>query len=383
MLQVPQWKVGFRGEVVGRDALPTLLPAWEDLCRRSIEDNVYYAPRYARALLDSVEKDKSIGFAVAWGDGRLVAMLPIERPRLLTPLLQPACRAWQTKYTFSCTPLLDRFRAAEAADALLDVLASISGGAWVIPTVNTAGEACNAIRAALARRGLPWVMLHEFQRASLEAGGTFDEHMEHHVSSKRRKDLARNRRRLEKLGRVEHEIHSVGEGLDHAVSAFLEIEARGWKGKRGTALACNDATREFARAAFTGDESGSACRADVLTLNRVPIAVSLIALAGGTGFTVKGAYDERYRDCSAGLLLELELIRSFLAGNWASRLDAATAGAHVIDDLWPGRVEVADLAFSLSPRGAALCLSAFRAFEETKASMKAVFKRGLRRLGRS
>ena len=132
MLQVPGWDLGLRGEVLGRDALPTLLPAWQDLCGRIAEDNVYYSPRYARALLESVERDKNVGVAVVWDQSRLVALLPFTRPTLRIPVLQPAARAWQTKYTFSCMPLLDRVRKAEAAAVLLDVLASISRGEWMI-----------------------------------------------------------------------------------------------------------------------------------------------------------------------------------------------------------------------------------------------------------
>jgi hypothetical protein len=195
------------------------------------------------------------------------------------------------------------------------------------------------------------------------------------VSSNRRKGLARNRRRLEELGKVGHECHCFGEGLDRAVSAFLKIEAGGWKGKQGTALACDEKTRKFALDAFTGDEANSICRADVLTLNRAPIAVSLIALAGRTGFTVKGCYDEAYRSYSAGLLLEIEVIHGFLSGNWASRLDSATAGTHVIDSLWQGRIDVADLIFSLSPRYPELRLSALQISDRTRMSIKVGIKR--------
>src|SRR4051794_13896568 len=108
MLQVPTWKLGLRGEVLGRDALPMLLPAWDDLCRRSVEDNVYYSPRYARALLESVAKDERIAFAVVWGDMRLVALLPVTLPQFAIPAVRPQGRAWHTKYTFSCMPLLDK-----------------------------------------------------------------------------------------------------------------------------------------------------------------------------------------------------------------------------------------------------------------------------------
>jgi len=380
MLQVPGWKPGLRGEVLGRDALPMLLPAWEDLCGRSVEDTVYYSPRYARALLESVERDKNVGFAVVWDGMQLAAMLPYTSSKFAIPLLRPAGGAWQSKFTFSCTPLLDKVRKTEVAGVLLDVLASIHQGEWIIPTVNTQGEACQAMVAALGRRRLPWVFLNRFQRAILEAGSTFDEHMKRRVPADRRKGLARNRRRLEQLGQVGHEAHCSGEGLDRAVAAFLKIEASGWKGKRGTALACDEQSRKFATDAFTGREQNSICRADVLTLNGTPIAVSLITIAGRTGFAVKACYDDTYRSYGAGLLLETEVIRGFLSGDWADRLDAATAGAHVLDSLWAAHIAVADLMFSLSPRCPELRLFALKASEQLRSKIRAEINRSLIRL---
>lgn len=371
-----------RGEILGRDALPKLLPAWEDLCERCVDDNVYYSPRYALALLETVESDKDVRFAIVWDETRLVAMLPFTSLKFAIPLLRPARRAWQSQYTFSCMPLLDKLRKTEAAGILVDVLASISPGEWIIPTLNTKDEACQAIIASLQQRAAPWVFLDRFERATLEAGRTFDEHMKSHVSSKRRRDLARVRRRFEELGEVGHESHCFGEGLDRAVSAFLEIEASGWKGKRRTALACNEKSRKFATKVFTGRNADSICRADVLTLDGAPVAVSLSTLAGRTGFTVKGAYDEAYRRYRVGLLLEIEVIRSFLSENWAGRLDSATPGAHVIEQLWPGRVEVADLIFSLSPRYPDLRLSGLRRSEQIRRYVRTWMKRGVRLLRR-
>jgi hypothetical protein len=201
--------------------------------------------------------------------------------------------------------------------------------------------------------------------------------MKSHVAAKRRKDIARNRRRLAELGPVEHETHCRGDALDRAVVAFLQIEASGWKGKRGTALACDERTRRFAIDAFAGAAGNSICRADVLTLSGVPIAVSLIALMGRTGFTVKCSYDEAYRSYSPGLLLETEVIRSFLSGDWADRLDSATAGTHVIDSLWPGRIEVADLVFSVAPRAARLRLSALQFSEHMRSNIRGTAKQSL------
>jgi len=95
---------------------------------------------------------------------------------------------------------------------------------------------------------------------------------------------------------------------------------------------------------------------------------------------VKGTYDEAYQTYSAGLLLEVEIIRSFLTERWAGRLDAATAGAHVLDSLWPGRTEVADLMFTLAPRLAPLRLSALARAVHAKRAAKTAVKALLARV---
>jgi hypothetical protein len=381
MLQVPDWKMQLRGEVLGPDALPGLVPAWEDLCARAIEDNVYYSPRYARVLIDTVEHRESLRFAVIWKHEQLMALLPFTRSTIETPFLGAVPRAWQTKYTFSCTPVFDRSCATDAAAALIKLLGTIKEGEWYIPVVNTHGAACRAMIEALDKDDRPWKFYNTFHRATLECAGSFKEHIQTHLSSKRRRDLARNRRRLEEVGRIAHETYRSGANLTRAVEAFLQIEASGWKGKRGTALASRAETKQFALGVFDGCAAGSICRADVLTLDERPIAVSLIVFAGGTGFTVKCTYDEAYRTYSAGLLLEVEVIRSFLTERWACRLDAATAGAHVIDSLWPGRTEVADLMFTLAPRRARLRLSALARSTHVKHAAKNALKALVARVG--
>ncbi len=377
MLQMINRVHPLTSEILTHEGMQALLPAWQALCERSVEDNVYYSPRYASALLETVELDANVRFAVVREGERLMALLPFSTCKFALPRLQPGASAWESKYTFSCTPLLDKERPRQAAAALLNVLAFVNEGEWILPAVNTAGAACRSLLAAIEERGAQWLILNQFERAKLESGCTFDEHMKCNVSSKRRRELARNRRGLEALGMVRHEVHCSGEGLERAIAAFLEMEARGWKGKRGTALACDDQTRQFALRAFTGESTNSICRADVLNLSGQPIAVSLTAFANRTGFTVKCTYDEDYRRYSAGLLLEVEVIRSFLEEKWARHLDSATAGAHVIDALWPGRTEVGDLMFSLSPRYSLTRLSALKTADQARQSTKITLKRYL------
>jgi CelD/BcsL family acetyltransferase involved in cellulose biosynthesis len=353
-----------RGELIGIDELPGIRPHWEDLCARVVEENVYYTPRYLRALLDNLPRE-DVGIAVVWQGQRLVALLPVVLSSFSLSPLAPS-EAWCTPYTFSCTPLLDRELARDAAEALLDLLARSRGSEWHFRTLNVDGPACRALAAVLREAGIAFDFSANFERAALTRDLGFEDYLGKHLPARRRKDLQRNRRRLEALGPVAHLSYSRGEELDRAVEAFLSIEASGWKGAQGTALASEPHTSRFAQQAFA--DGGS--RVDLLTLSGVAIAASVVVFAGRVGFTVKCAYDERYRSHSAGLLLELEVIRSFFEEGWADRLDAATAGAHVIDELWPARIHVADLLLSFASAQPELRVAALKGWNDIKREVR-------------
>lgn len=360
---------GFTAELLTSDAVQRIAPFWEDLCTRVIEDNVYYTPGYARALLDNLP-DAEVLLAVVWHQSRLVALLPVVvDASSLTPLAPS--RAWKTLYTFNCTPLLDASLVEEAADALVGLLAETGGSEWHVPELNRDGKACKAITDALSRAEIPFDFCKEFARASLEQGPSFSQYLSEHMPARRRRDLLRNRRRLDGLGTVEHLICTEGQRLEHGVAAFLRLEAGGWKGTQGTALANAPKTNRFAWQAFGGDRS----RVDLLTLNSEPIAASIALVAGRVGFTVKCAYDERYRSYSPGLLLELEVMRGFFEERWADRLDAATAGEHVIDGIWNGSTRVASLVVSFSAIQPALRVAALKRWYDLRRNVKIALRR--------
>ena len=371
-------ETGLTIEICDVIAMQADIAAWEDLCGRAVEDNVYATPHYALALLDTLARRDAVKFVTVREGDRLVGLLPVVTSPVAVPGLRARGHAWVTDYTFSATPLLDRSCATDAAAALVRGLRKLGGGEWVIPTINVEGPAGRALIDALESQRVPWTLRAGFERASLAIGQSFDDLMTAQIGAKRRRELARNRRRLEELGEVRHEVHTSGEGLARAIAAFLELEASGWKGERGTALACRPETRAFAERVFAG-HGGVRCRADLLLLNGKPIAAGMIVMTGNTGFTVKGAYDEAYAKFSAGLLLEVEVLKSFLSDKWASRLDAATAGEHVIDRLWPDRVKVADLVFSLAAHVPALRLKAHLRVLDAKQAVKDRIKRLLGR----
>ncbi len=362
-------------KMIGREGFEALRDALQALCERCAEDNAYFAPDYLAALLETVASDTKVSFLTCWSDTALVGLLPIVRTRLTLAGLSPSGRALQTQYNYSCTPLVDRDHVDDVVAAMIDALAQISRGEWVLPTINVDGAVGKALLRHCAAKGRPARFIELFERATLVRDGRFESHLDQHVTKELRKNLARRRRRLEELGTVTHQIHESGPGLARAVESFLAIEQSGWKGERGTAMAASPATAALARKGFATGRT----RADLLLLNNRPIAAVMSIYSGQTGFTVKMAYDDEFAKFSASRLLELEILRSFLESGKARMMDSSTDGPHMIDDFWPGRTKVGTLVFSLASVAADRRLTLYLAMLKAKAALKAKAKVLLRR----
>jgi CelD/BcsL family acetyltransferase involved in cellulose biosynthesis len=136
---------------------------------------------------------------------------------------------------------------------------------------------------------------------------------EREVSSKFLANLRRRMRRLEEQGAISYRrVDGTGEGGAAAVEAFLDqflaLEAAGWKGRRGTAIAKDPATAGFYRGlARAGAREGwLALRA--LELGGRPVAMHLGLLHRGVYSLPKPAYDEALAACSPGQLLLREVL---------------------------------------------------------------------------
>jgi hypothetical protein len=362
---------GLKTRVLDGEELLALGDEWEELVDHALEENAYYCRHYCRALLAHIEKRPVHSIAI-WKDDRLIALLPFVTTRGHWAGVTKVNIAWTTPYTTTSIPLIDQRNVGEAIDALLMAMGDPSMGSniWILPEQALEGSVNKALTAGMSANGHLSQPFGVFDRAVLERRGTFEDHMKDHVSKKRRKDLRRNRKRLDELGEVTWTAHSGGSALNDAVDAFLRIEASGWKGERGTALDCDEATRAFAKQAF-GDQGQSAItRADVLSLDGQAIAINLTLQTGRTGFTIKCAFDEAYRGQSAGLLLEEEMIRGVLEGDWTDQLDSATAPGHLISSFWNETVQIGDLLVDAKPNAGHFRFRALSFLEATRRALR-------------
>lgn len=128
------------------------------------------------------------------------------------------------------------------------------------------------------------------------------------TSPRFRQNLRRRARRLQELGAVAVRRCDGTDEVDDALSDFLALEASGWKGKGGTAIARDPAlVRFYARIARdAAARGGLAIRA--LTLDGRPVAIHLGLVHRGAYLLPKTAYDESLSQVSPGQLLQREVL---------------------------------------------------------------------------
>ncbi|HEX8665811.1 MAG TPA: GNAT family N-acetyltransferase [Beijerinckiaceae bacterium] len=358
------------GEVVDFAALRGSGPAYDALLVGALHANPFHGRSVVEAHAAAGLLPERLRFLAARDGGHLDALLPFV-PNGTFLGFRRAHRAW-TPLHFSVdgTPLLT----AAGAVALAEAMAA-AGPLWRLPLVAVDGGAGRALMAACAERGFATEVLSSFDRPILEwRSGGYEAYARAHLSRSRRKALVRQWRRLHEAGRAAVASFADGEGLRHAVESFLTLEARGWKGRRGTALASRPASAALARALFTSSEGPVRGRADVLTLDGRPIAASLALVSRGTAYLLKTAHDETLRELSPGVLLEDAILRAFLEEGFAQKLDSASLPGGVLDDLYAGRERIADLAVATDAGISPAALEAIAAQERRRTAALAALK---------
>jgi hypothetical protein len=124
------------------------------------------------------------------------------------------------------------------------------------------------------------------------------------------------------------------------VDAFLALEAHGWKGREGSALASNPATEAWARTIIAGARDAGRLDMRMLQQNTVPLAMLINFLTPPGGFSFKTAYTEDAARFSPGVLLQQANLALLHRADIAW-VDSCAAPDHpMIDSIWRERREL-------------------------------------------
>ncbi len=136
------------------------------------------------------------------------------------------------------------------------------------------------------------------------------EQYESGMSSRRLSDLRRARRRLKKNGEVSFRIFSPASDQAPALlQEFMEVEHRSWKGENQSSLLSRPVLARFFSEYTLRSAQKGVLRMAFLYVDRKPVAGLLGVEEFNRFWVLKIGYDQRYANCSPGILVMHEVIK--------------------------------------------------------------------------
>jgi hypothetical protein len=337
--------------------------AWLDLTTRSLERNVFYEPAFVEAAGLHLPLGRFVSFVTIWTrkpedtlmqnrkSEELVGFFPVFWPR--RGWIPHQMKGWHTPFSPMGTPLVDAGYAYDVLGAYMEWLAKRGPRcvSLLFPMIDEHGPFATVLEKVVEDTGRTLHRQAQHQRAAFTNKATA-QHELTTSSSKRTRELARQKRRLEEQGTISMERVFESKSIRDAFEHFLALEASGWKGRNQSALLQDPATSSFSRAFVRTLARQGHCRIDLMRLNEKIIAVGILVESGTQSWYWKTAYDEDYARYSPGVQLTIELTRRQKARTSMARTDSCAIENHpMIDMIWDDRISIADWVISTHPGG--------------------------------
>ena len=330
----------------------------EFLSHRAMEPNIFFSARLLAPAMPRVE-DKQVRFALIRDDNglrsrlRLLMPFTVERPGFSVGA--SIIRTWANPFGPLGTPLLDAEEAAETIDNLFEVLAlpqTKLPSVLVLPDIRLTGRFAQLAKAVAIARDLPVATTDTFRRPMLESFLDGESYLKEALSSHHVREMRRQWRNLEKLGKLAYNVARQPEEVRLRMEEFLALEAKGWKGKKRSALINDRYRAAFAREAITNLAEVDAVRIHTIDLDGRAIASIVVFLMAGEAYTWKTAYDESLGRYSPGKLLIMKLTDWHLDDANILRTDSCAVPDHpIMSRFWEEREDMGSLVIGLTRNG--------------------------------
>ena len=315
---------------------PAFLIAWQKLVEGAAEPNPFFEPWFLTASFNHLDPNNTHTLLTHWSQEQLTGLMPLAQPTRYYGYPMPHLATWLHTNAFCGVPLVrSGYEQQFWRDALHHLDRNSRRALFLhcaqLPADGPVNRALDTVLAQTKRRA---VTVDTAQRAMLSSQLSPEEYLKQNLSSKRRKELRRQRKRLEEAGALSFERCDDGSGIDQWIAEFLALEASGWKGDARSALGCDARTQAFFTHALNRAARFGRLERLTLRLDGAPIAMLANFLAPPGLFGFKTAFDERYARFSPGLLLQLEnldlLTRPGI--DWAD--SCAVQGHSMIERIW-------------------------------------------------
>lgn len=329
--------------------------AWISLAESSATPNAFLHPSFVLPAVRHLPHADRVRLLVAgpsedqWN--ALALVVPGSRWRRL-PL--PALATWVHDQQGLATPLLRGTDPKSAAAALVTAIRQQAPHATLIGLDEQLGEGTTitAIEHAMAEAGWRRTAWRTTERAA------WIRNSEPYLSLGESARLRYKRRRLERIkGPLEVLDCSGVNKAEMGARTLLQLEAAGWKGRAGTAMAQRPGEASMLLEVARGAAQNGLLRCLILTAGATPVAAQLDLVAGDTWFHWKTAYDETHSAFSPGRLLLTHILERFNDEKLQCWDSCAMPDHPVLDRLLPHRRPIVEVAATRGPLSLAVVRS--------------------------
>jgi hypothetical protein len=349
------------------EQLEAHVSAWEALAAAALEPNIFFEPWLLLPALKAYGRGSRLRFLLLFAPDPsrlrqrlLCGFFPLERRAHCHGLPCPCLRMWRHPHCYLATPLL---RTGYARDCLTAFFAWLATDRHSAPLLSLdlipAEGPWHRLLSDYLHEQAPLVFVADsWTRAFFEPGASGEAYLRASLSGTHRRALQRRRKRLAEQGRLECRTLANGEDAEPWIAEFLRLEAGGWKGRQGTALASAAADRDFFTAVAGEAHRRGRLMLVALTLDGRPIACRCSFRAGDGSLAFKTAFDEAFTSFSPGALLEVEHIHHLHAVPGLRWMDSCTSPDNTLfNRLWKDRRAFQSLVIATGKRPGTLVVS--------------------------
>ena len=320
---------------------PPLAAAWDAVAQEASEPNPFaerWCLQSALHLLDP-ERQTRLVMVRDGADGPVIGVMPLAPATHYGRLPLRYVTGWSHPNHFLGLPLV---RAGFESLFWSILLGWCDAAPWArtlvhVPRLTEGGPLHRALVDVARVRGAEAETVHREERALLESSLSPEDYWDGAVRAKKRKEHRRQANRLAEQGAVAFRRWSAGEPVEPWIDAFLDLEARGWKGRAGSALASHGETEAWFRAILSGAAAAGKLGMRALDLDGRPLAMLVNFLCPPGGFSFKTAFDEDFARFSPGVLLQQANL-DLLDDDRIAWVDSCAAPGHpMIDSVWRER----------------------------------------------
>ena len=318
-----------------------LAAAWDRLADEASEPNPFAERWCLQSALHLLDPDRHARLILVrdGSDGPLIGIMPVASATHYGRLPLRHVTGWAHPNHFHGAPLV---RAGFERLFWSILLGWCDAAPWAqtlvhVPRLTGEGPLHRALVEVARARGGAAEVVHREGRALLESRLSPAAYWDAAVRAKKRKELRRQANRLSELGETGFRRWQPGEPVESWIDAFLALEARGWKGAAGSALASHGDTEAWFRAILSAAAEAGRLDMRALDLDGRPLAMLVNFLCPPGGFSFKTAFDEDYARFSPGVLLQQANL-DLLDDPHISWVDSCAAPGHpMIDSVWRER----------------------------------------------